>query len=193
MLLNRLAEECPQFVQQCETLGLKYTNVMPASDDAGSGMGRSWKSTFTVNTKEEAEQKMTQLGYSWVWEENDCLRATTPVLPAVKDLGDGRKSFFNQLIAAFKGWKDTRNDPSKSICHGDFSPLNTDAVMTAAELADELTFDVAWQQGDMAILDNFVAMHGRRTFRGQRQILASLASANRTNTANSTTAGSSIN
>ena len=62
-----------------------------------------------------------------------------------------------------------------------------------ADIADELTFDVAWQQGDVAILDNFVAMHGRRTFRGQRQILASLASAHRANTANSETAGSPIN
>ena len=62
---------------------------------------------------------MRELGYSWQWQDNGDLRATTPVLPAVRDLGDGRSSFFNQLIAAFKGWKDTRNDPSKAITFGD--------------------------------------------------------------------------
>ena len=35
------------------------------------------------------------------------LRVTTPVLPAVRRLANGRKSFFNQLIAAAAGWKDT--------------------------------------------------------------------------------------
>ena len=62
---------------------------------------------------------MTELGYTWDWQANNDLRATTPILPAVRNLGDGRSSFFNQLIAAFKGWKDTRNDPSKAITFGD--------------------------------------------------------------------------
>ena len=58
---------------------------------------------------------MTELDYTWEWQPNDDLRATTPVLPAVRDLGDGRASFFNQLIAAFNGWKDTRNGPAKAV------------------------------------------------------------------------------
>ena len=41
-------------------------------------------------------------------------------------------------------------------------------------LADELTFDIPWQTGDVALVDNLVAMHGRRPFEGSRRVLASL-------------------
>ena len=92
-------------------------------------------------------------------------------------LADGRKTFFNQLIAAYRGWKDVRNDPSKAIAFGDGTPLDADGVAAAVELADELTYDLAWRRGDVALVDNFVAMHGRRPFTGTRKVLASLVAA----------------
>lgn len=177
VLMEMLYKQLPEFAKNCEEKGLKYSNVMPGADDAASGMGRSWQSTWSVDTKEAAEERMTKLGYTWEWLDDGCLRATTPVLPAVRDLGDGRKSFFNQLIAAFKGWKDTRNDPSKAITFGDGTPLDAADAMRAADLAEEITFDVPWQTGDVALVDNYVAMHGRRTFAGTRKVLASLVAA----------------
>ena len=88
-----------------------------------------------------------------------------------------RSAFFNQLIAAFKGWKDSRNDPSNSIRHGDDSPLDTTSVQTAIEIAYEISYDLAWQNGDVALVDNLMVMHGRRPFTGSRCVLASLAAA----------------
>lgn len=174
ILIERMEQECPQFLRDCENKGLRYSNVMPLENDAGSGMGRSWKSTLGVECKSEAEDRLRHLGYSWEWLEEGCLRVTTPVLPAVRDLGNGQRSFFNQLIAAFRGWKDTRNDPSSAIRHGDDSPLDVDAVMRSVEIAEELTFDVPWKSGDVALVDNYRVMHGRRFFSGTRKVLASL-------------------
>jgi len=177
VLWERLAERCPAFARDCELKGLQYTNVMPSDDDPQSGMGRSWQRTLRASDREQAEQRLKTLHYTWEWLPDDCLRATTPVLPAVRQVASGRKVFFNQLIAAFQGWKDSRNDPAKSIRFGDGTPLDREAVNTALHLAEELTFDVPWQQGDVVLLDNFLTMHGRRTFRGMRKVLASLASA----------------
>ena len=177
LLWERLREQWPGFAEACLAKGLKYSNVMPAEADESSGMGRSWQSTFSVDSREAAETRLAKLGYSWEWQANGDLRATTPVLPAVRDLGDGRASFFNQLIAAFNGWKDTRNDPAKAIMFGDGTPLDPAAVAAASALADELTFDIPWQAGDLALIDNYAAMHGRRTFSGTRKILASLVAA----------------
>jgi alpha-ketoglutarate-dependent taurine dioxygenase len=174
VLWERLASKCPEFAKNCETKGLKYSNVMASENDPTSGMGRGWQSTLRAATAAAAEERLTQLGYSFEWLPGGDLRATTPVLPAVRDLGDGRKSFFNQLIAAFQGWKDTRNDPSKAITFGDGTPLDRNAVDVATQLAEELAFDVPWQNGDVALVDNYVTMHGRRTFTGTRKVLASL-------------------
>jgi alpha-ketoglutarate-dependent taurine dioxygenase len=175
-LLEQLAEKCPEFIRNCETKGLQYTNVMPSENDASSGMGRSWQSTLAAASREQAEARLASLGYRWEWLADGCLRATTPVLPGVREISPGRKTFFNQLIAAYSGWKDTRNDPSKAIRFGDGEPLDADAVKFAAELSEKLTFDVPWQAGDVVLLDNLIAMHGRRTFTGKRKVLASLAS-----------------
>ncbi|MBA3313637.1 MAG: TauD/TfdA family dioxygenase [Planctomycetaceae bacterium] len=175
VLYERLKEACPQFVENCETKGLQYTNVMPGDDDPKSGMGRSWRSTLEVTTREAAEDRLRELSYSWEWLPDGCLRATTPPLPAVMEVGPGRKTFFNQLIAAFRGWKDSRNDPSEAIRHGDGSKLDADAVQQAVRLAEELAFDVKWQPGDAVLIDNTIVMHARRTFRGTRKVVASLA------------------
>ena len=177
ILWERLTEQLPNFASSCRDKGLKYSLTMAGESDESSGMGRSWQSTFSAESREAAEARMNELGYSWQWQPNGDLRATTPVLPAVRDLGDGRSSFFNQLIAAFKGWKDTRNDPSKAITFGDDTTLDPDDVAKSSELADEVTFDIPWQDGDLALVDNYTAMHGRRTFSGTRKVLASLVAA----------------
>jgi alpha-ketoglutarate-dependent taurine dioxygenase len=177
VLWGRLAQKCPDFARNCETRGLRYSNVMPAANDATSGMGRSWQSTLRTQSKEAAEARLRDLGYSYEWLPDGSLRATTPVLPAVRKLPNGRTSFFNQLIAAAMGWKDARNDPSKSITFGDGTPLDREAVILATQLGEQLSFDIPWQSGDVALVDNYVSMHGRRTFSGARKVLASLVGA----------------
>lgn len=174
LLFTKIEQELPQFAADCREKGLRYRAVMPATNDPNSGMGRSWQHTFRAESINEAEARMRELGYEWQWREDGSLETTTPVLPAVKKLKDGRETFFNQLIAAFRGWKDERNDPGKSITFGDGQPLPADDVLRACELADLVTFDVPWCSGDVALVDNLVAMHGRRPFEGARRVLASL-------------------
>ncbi|MCA9109583.1 MAG: TauD/TfdA family dioxygenase, partial [Planctomycetaceae bacterium] len=140
-------------------------------------MGRSWRKTLRADNRESAESRLRDFGYSWEWLDDDCLRATTPVLPAIREISPGRHSFFNQLIAASSGWKDTRNDPSRAITHGDGQPLDREVVLMASELASEFTFDVNWQPGDVALVDNRISMHARQPFSGPRKIWASLANA----------------
>ena len=177
LLWQRIKSELPEFAAAAEARGLLYTNVMPEEDDASSGQGRSWKSTFMVETRAEAEARLRELGYRWEWREDGSLRATTPTLPAVRTLDDGRQSFFNQLIAAFRGWSDSRNDPTKSITFGDAAPLDKDIVLAVCDMADEATFEIPWEAGDVALVDNYLVMHGRRPFRGTRRVLASLVAA----------------
>lgn len=174
VLFDRLLREAPGFIARIEEKGVRYTNVMPADDDAGSGQGRSWRSTLSAATREEAENRLAALGYDWQWQGDGSLKATTPALPAIRELGDGRRSFFNQLIAAFRGWADSRNDPSRAITFGDGKPITPADMAPAIGIADELTRDCQWQAGDVALVDNFRTMHGRRPFEGRRRVLASL-------------------
>lgn len=174
LLFERITEELPDFADKCSRLGLRYSHVMPGANDSSSGMGRSWQSTLRASDRSAAEQRLKSLNYTWEWLDNDCLKVRTPVLPATKTLSNGRTAFFNQLIAAFHGWKDSRNDPTKAITFGDDSRLDASQMTRVIEMAEELTFDMQWQNGDVVLVDNFVAMHGRRTFQGTRKVLVSL-------------------
>ncbi|GJM13455.1 MAG: syringomycin biosynthesis enzyme [Pseudohongiella sp.] len=174
VLLKELANQAPEFVEACRSKGVRYSNVMPAVDDPESGQGRSWRSTLSTEDKLAAEAKLRKLGYEWQWLEQDSLRVTTAVLPAISETENGRQVFFNQLIAAFRGWKDTRNAAEKSIRFGDDSEISSEAMAKAIAIGDELSFDIPWQTGDVALVDNFLVMHGRRPFEGQRRVLASL-------------------
>ncbi|MHA7820016.1 MAG: TauD/TfdA family dioxygenase [Erythrobacter sp.] len=173
-LLTRIRTEHRTFHDALLEHGVRYTNVMPGSDDAGSGQGRSWRSTLSVDSREDAERRLAELGYVWEWLDREALRATTPALPAIRDLGERGASFFNQLIAAFCGWADSRNDPNRSITLGNGEPITSEQMAGPIAIADELTYDLAWQARDVALIDNFLVMHGRRPFEGKRRVLASL-------------------
>lgn len=178
-LFSALQEQDKALADDFEQKGLKYTTVMPGADDAASAQGRSWKSTLSVETVEEGEAKLKELGYSWVWNDDGSLAATTPVLPAVLERENGRKVFFNQLIAAYMGWKGVRENPASAITFGDGSHIPKEALELVNDLSAQFTFDLAWQDGDVAIVDNYMAMHGRRPYSGERkrQVLVALAAA----------------
>lgn len=177
MLFAELAKQAPELAQDFAAKGLKYTTQMPAEDDHESGQGRSWKSTLSVESKEQAEHKLAELDYSWTWMNDNSLRATTPVLPAVVDLGNNVKVFYNQLIAAYMGWKGVKENPASAITFGDGSHIPAAALELVASLAEQFTFELPWQDGDVALVDNYMAMHGRKPYSGERkrEVLVALA------------------
>jgi alpha-ketoglutarate-dependent taurine dioxygenase len=87
------------------------------------------------------------------------------------------RQFFQPTHRRLQRLERHRNDPAKAITFGDGSPLDPEDVAAASALADDCTFDLPWQAGDLALVDNYTAMHGRRTFTGTRKVLASLVAA----------------
>ena len=174
-LYDRLLEIDPDFVKACEDKGVKYTNLMPNGDNPDSGQGRGWQATLGAKDRQEAEVRLEELGYSWTWLDDGSLGATSAALPAIRHFKDGKSVFFNQLIAAYQGWGDVSHLGAKVVCFGDGSDIHDAQMQKVIKAADALVFDVPWQNGDVAVVDNFLVMHGRRPFTGKRTVLASFA------------------
>ena len=174
VLLQRLQARLPRFIERCRQKGACYALVMPGVADQASGQGRSWRETLGVESKEAAEARLASLHYQWQWLPEECLAVTTPALPLVRHTSAGQEVFFNQLIAAFCGWQDQRNEQSRSVTYGDGSTIDEEDLKAATDIAYELSFDLNWQTGDVALIDNDRVMHGRRPFHGSRSVLASL-------------------
>lgn len=167
----------PKWAEKFRSEGLKYKLQMPAEEDPNSGQGRNWRSTLSVTTATEAESKLRSLGYTWKWTEDGSLVTTTPVLPAVKQLPDGSESFYNQVIAAQLGWKKVDGGLGDAMTFGNDEAIPSEALTALVEISQKYTFPLAWQDGDVALVDNHRVMHGRYPFSGsrKRQVVVCLA------------------
>lgn len=50
------------------------------------------------------------------------------MLQAVLVSSNGNKAFFNQVIAAYTGWVDKRNEFGKSVVFGDGTPISAEMI-----------------------------------------------------------------
>ena len=164
----------PELAKQFIDKGVRYTTHMPAENNSDSGQGRSWKDTLSVDSIKAGEAKLTELGYDWLWLQDGSLKATSPILPAVIN-NNGHLVFYNQLIAAFMGWKGVRENPSLALQFGDGHAILADDLLDIANWAEEFTFDLQWQAGDIVLIDNRRSMHGRRPYSGDKKRLVLVA------------------
>ena len=163
-------------VESFEKFGVIYNSIMSSGDELISGQGRSWQKTLGVSSKNHAEAKLTDLGYSWNWIEGDNLSVTTKTLKATKELRDGKKSFFNQVIAASLGWKKNSENQIPPVRFGNGEEIKQSYIEVIGELAQSLTLLRSWQDNDILLIDNYRVMHGRKPFSGikNREVLVSL-------------------
>lgn len=173
-----IAEKFPRFTQDLEALGVKYVRILPERDDPSSAIGRSWQSTWQTQNREEAEQRMREQGMQWEWLAGGELKTITRALPALRtDPRDGTPVFFNSMIAAYKGWVDSRNTPEKSVLLGNNSPLPAEILEAIFEFMGAQAVAIPWQKGDVIFIDNWITMHARNPFSGARRILAAIGRA----------------
>ena len=144
-------------------------------DDPTSALGRGWKSTFKTEDRAAAEEAMRVDGFDWEWLDNDELKTKSKVLSAVREVG-GKEVFFNQVIAAYSGWNDSRNVAESAVVFGESGdPLPKKEMASFIERVNALCVSFEWKQGDVLIIDNRQVMHSRAPFVKPRRVLASLA------------------
>jgi len=177
-LYEALLREDKTLVESFEKFGVIYNSIMSNGDELISGQGRSWQKTLGVSSKNGAEAKLSKLGYSWNWIEGDNLSVTTKTLQATKELGNGKKSFFNQVIAASLGWKKNSKNQIAPVRFGNGEEIKQSYIELVSELAKSMTFLRSWQDRDILLVDNYRVMHGRKPFSGnkKREVLVSLTS-----------------
>ena len=174
LVYNYLQEKHADFIKKAEELGVKYIRTVPEVDDPTSAQGRSWKSMFHVNTREEAEAEMTKREFTWKWHDNGNCTVISKVLPVSKVSSNGNKTFFNQVVAAYTGWSDSRNEYGKSVVYGDDTPLPKDSVEDLVAFMDKEKCAYTWTPGQFVMVDNSVTYHSRQVFKGKRRAFASI-------------------
>ncbi len=172
-----------QLRERFVTKGLLYIRNL----HGGSGLGPSWNKTFGTTDRARVETLCEQgdLRFSWrpdgslrVWER----RPATRVHPLT-----GEHLWFNQADqfhptnhpedvrrSLMKHYQGREVEMPHYCLHGDGSPLEPADLDVVRAAADALATQFAWQHGDLLLVDNMKAAHGRNPYVGPREVLVSM-------------------
>lgn len=175
----------PRTLKLFEERGVTYVRNL----HAGSGVGKSWQSTFETEDRSLVEAYCNSGGIEFAWNDSGELRLiqrrpATAVHPVT-----GAKVWFNQVDqfhpstnppevyeAIQEIYGDQPFDMPQYGCFGDGSPIPDEVLREVRAAADSLTVAFPWEQGDMMMIDNMLTMHGRSPFSGARRILVAMSS-----------------
>jgi alpha-ketoglutarate-dependent taurine dioxygenase len=146
------------------------------------GLGLSWQRVFQTEDKAVAEAACEANDITCVW--NGDVLTTTQVRAAVEThpitqeaVWFNHAAFFHHTSApeALRASAAAGALQANQTCYGDGEPI-PDAVIEHLHFAyaSEMS-TVAWERGDVLLLDNMLACHARQSFAGPRRILVSMA------------------
>ena len=152
----------------------------------GEGVDLTWQDAFQTTDKAKVAEYCRKAHTEFEWKDGNRLRtrqvrqavATHPVL--------GETVWFNHahmfhvsnlepavresLLSEFK-----EADLPRNAYYGDGSPIETSVLDEIRHLYYETAVTFPWQEGDILMLDNFLASHGREPYVGPRKIVVAMA------------------
>ncbi|CPV55682.1 peptide synthase [Mycobacteroides abscessus subsp. abscessus] len=175
-----LARLDPEVVRVFAAKGVRYVR------NYGGGVGLPWTEVFQTSDRNEVAAYCREHGIEVTWHGPDRL-TTSHVRPAVGvHPGTGERVWFNHaaffhvsslepqvreaLITQF-GYENLPNN----TCYGDGTPIAAEVLeqLRGAYRAEEAA--VGWRAGDVLLVDNMLASHGRQAFTGPRRVLVAMS------------------
>ncbi|HKX28617.1 MAG TPA: TauD/TfdA family dioxygenase [Blastocatellia bacterium] len=152
----------------------------------GEGLDMSWQVAFQTEDRSVVEEYCRRAGTQFEWRANDRLRTRQKRQVTVTHPKTGETIWFNHahlfhlsnltpevreaLLSEFK-----EDELPRNAFYGDGSPIESSILDEIRDVYQRSAVIFPWQQGDILMLDNFLASHGREPFVGPRQILVAMA------------------
>ena len=194
-LYDRLKEELPDFLNDLEAKGVIGRQYFPAKEDPeAEHIGWNWRDSYGWDIKPEDTLEVQrakveavlkdQLQAEGEWQPNGSLHVLQR-LPAIRYVGSsGKPTFFNGFAGVYGRARDNnaleapyKGDDGKyhlPTTYGDGSSIPTEYLERLLEISDDIGFLVPWQEGDIALINNFTVQHARSPWVGKRSLLVSL-------------------
>jgi alpha-ketoglutarate-dependent taurine dioxygenase len=152
----------------------------------GDGFGLDWQTAFQTTDRQAVAEHAERNGIEIEWRADGRLR-TYATLPAViNHPRTGEPSWFNHaaffhistldptlregLLAGFE----SEDDLPTNTYYGDGSPIEPETLEQLRDAYRRETVSFLWQRGDILMLDNILAAHGRAPYEGTRRILVAM-------------------
>ena len=151
---------------------------------------KSWRAVFETDDRKQLEELCRENDFAWQWHGDNWIRISQTRPAAITHPQTGEWVWFSQphlydfnpRLLGFGRWVGAslfyarRHTRLHEVFHGDGSKIDRADLYHLMDTLDASTVAFPWSRGDLLILDNVLAMHGRAPFRGSRRILAALTS-----------------
>ena len=151
----------------------------------GWGFGKSWQETFETDDRDSVEQHCRANGIEFRWTDKGLW--TRSICPGVIDHPlTGEAVWFNQADL----WHVSSRGPAyqekmvkvlgedalpSNATYGDGTPISSSELDEVRRAYRATEIVNPWRQGDLLMLDNVLAAHGRKPFAGPRRVLVAMA------------------
>ena len=146
----------------------------------------NWQNVFQTTNKSEVENYCRQAGIEFQWKEGDRLKTRQVCQAVATHPKTGEQVWFNQahlfhisslepevrqtLLSSLKEEELPRN-----TYYGDGSPIESSVLDEIREIYQQEAVIFPWREGDVLMLDNMLAAHGRTSFVGSRKVVVGMA------------------
>lgn len=149
---------------------------------------KTWLDVFETDDKQEVERKCKESEFEFEWTKNDWIRISQTRPASYTHPQTHDKVWFNQVHLydfnpkwlgwwrhlAVKALYCRKHMKLHEVFFADGNPISRDEIYHVLDVLDANTVSFPWQKGDLLVLDNVLAMHGRATFAGKRRILTAM-------------------
>jgi alpha-ketoglutarate-dependent taurine dioxygenase len=176
-------------------VGVRRTLPTPEAVHKKPGIPKPWPDVFGTNDRNEVERIARDKAWEVTWLPDGSVQLWQSLLPGFKTHPrTGERVWFNQAHyhapECTLRWalRDQRMDDAARIqqamieCpemldyvfHDDGTPISGPDAEHIWDVLVDAEIPMPWRKGDVLLVDNIIAMHGRRSFRGPRRILVGM-------------------
>ncbi|KAJ5719088.1 Clavaminate synthase-like protein [Penicillium malachiteum] len=164
LVFEKVQESIPDLVQNVHECGLAMKMVFRAPGNEGTGNEFNWAGKYSfgqefqpgddrATQKAKVEVQVQKLTHDFRWTDDDTLELT-------------QYSWYST---------NTSKWTSELPCdYGDGTPIPREYLEKLDKILNELEVNLALDEGDMLLVDNFQISHGRKPWKGERKILVSM-------------------
>jgi alpha-ketoglutarate-dependent taurine dioxygenase len=152
----------------------------------GAGLDLTWQNVFQTSDRAEVEAYCRRAGMDFEWRGAGRLRTRQVCQATATHPLTGERVWFNQahlfhvsslehavresLLALA-----SEEELPRNAFYGDGTPIEAAALAEIREVYRREAVVFPWQAGDVLMLDNMLAAHGRNPFGGPRKVLVGMA------------------
>ncbi|KAI9927503.1 hypothetical protein ASPWEDRAFT_175983 [Aspergillus wentii DTO 134E9] len=195
LVFGKVQEAVPELVENIRQRGLAMKMAFRSPGNEGKGNEFNWAGEYSfgqefqpdddlATRKAKVEVQVRKLTEHFKWDEDDSLELTQ-FIPGIRRAPDsGRPVWFNGLVGRFGMTRDIgaldppyigRDGMTYLPCdYGDGTTIPREYLERLEEVISKLEVHLTLDEGDILLVDNFQASHGRMPWKGDRRILVSM-------------------